>query len=128
MVVNSPPRVFEAHLKACGTRHELTVPKTPEQNGAAEGLNCTLVEMTRAMLLDAKLHQKFWAEAIPTAAYLRNRSPTSAVACPEICIAPRTPIYFYYRLIRLAPISIYKLMQATYKLIAAIITVVMGDF
>ena len=31
------------------------------------------------MLLDAKLHQKFWAEAISTAAYLRNRSSTSAV-------------------------------------------------
>ena len=26
-----------------------------------------------------------------------------------MCIEPRTPIYFYYRLIRLAPISIYKL-------------------
>ena len=70
---------FETHLKACGIRHELTMPKTPEQNGAAERLNRTLVEMTRAMLLDAKLHQKFWAEAISTAAYLRNRSPTSAV-------------------------------------------------
>ena len=29
---------FEAHLKACGVRHELTVPKTPEQNVAAERL------------------------------------------------------------------------------------------
>ena len=79
MVVNSSPRVSEAHLKACGTQHELTVPKTPEQNGAAERLNCTLVEMTRETLLDAKLRQMFWAEAISTATYLRNRSPTSAV-------------------------------------------------
>ena len=79
MVVNSPPKSFEAHLKACGIRHELTTPKTPEQNGAAERLNCTLVETTRVMLLDSGLHQKFWAEAISTAAYLRNRSPTSAV-------------------------------------------------
>ena len=70
---------FQAHLKACGIRHELTIPKTPEQNGVAERLNRTLVETTRAMLLDAKLPQKFWAEAISTAAYLRNRSPTSAV-------------------------------------------------
>ena len=70
---------FTAHLKACGIRHELTVPKTPEQNGVAERLNRTLVETTRAMLLDAKLPHKFWAEAISTAAYLRNRSPTSAV-------------------------------------------------
>ena len=70
---------FTAHLKACGIRHELTVPKTPEQNGVAERLNRTLVETTRAMLLDAKLPHKFWAEAISTAAYFRNRSPTSAV-------------------------------------------------
>ena len=56
-------KIFEAHLKTCGIRHELTTPKTPEQNGAAERLNRTLVETTRAMLLDANLHQKFWAEA-----------------------------------------------------------------
>ena len=72
-------KCFQAHLKACGIRHELTIPKTPEQNGVAERLNRTLVETTRAMLLDAKLPHMFWAEAISTAAYLRNRSPTSAV-------------------------------------------------
>ncbi len=71
-------REFQAHLKACGIRHELTIPKTPEQNGAAERLNRTLVETTRAMLLDSRLPQRFWAEAVSTAAYLRNRSPTSA--------------------------------------------------
>lgn len=70
---------FQAHLKACGIRHELTIPHTPEQNGVAERVNRTLVETTRAMLLDAKLPQRFWAEAISTAAYLKNRSPTSAV-------------------------------------------------
>lgn len=70
---------FQAHLKSCGVRHELTIPKTPEQNGAAERLNRTLVETTRAMLLDAMLPQKFWVEAVSTAAYLKNRSPTSAV-------------------------------------------------
>ena len=70
---------FQAHLKCCGVRHELTIPKTPEQNGVAEHLNCTLLEATRALLLDAKLPQQFWAEAISTAAYLRNRSPTTAV-------------------------------------------------
>ena len=69
---------FQAHFKACGVRHELTIPKTPEQNGVAERLNRTLVETTRAMLMDADLPHKFWAEAVSTAAYLRNRSPTTA--------------------------------------------------
>ena len=72
-------KAFQAHLKACGIRHELTIPKTPEQNGVAERLNRTLVETTRAMLLDANLPHKFWAEAVSTAVYLRNRSPSSAV-------------------------------------------------
>ena len=31
------------------------------------------------MLSDAKLPKKFWAEALSTAVYLRNRSPTTAV-------------------------------------------------
>ncbi len=70
---------FQSYLKSCGVRHELTIPKTPEQNGAAERLNRTLVETTRAMLLDAKLSQKFWAEAVSTATYMRNRSPTTAL-------------------------------------------------
>ena len=39
----------------------------------AERLNRTLIEMTRSM------KQKFWAETLSTAAYLRNRSPTKAV-------------------------------------------------
>ena len=70
---------FQSFLKSCGVRHELTIPKTPEQNGLAERLNRTLVETTRSMLLDAKLTHKFWAEAVSTATYLRNKSPTSAL-------------------------------------------------
>lgn len=46
---------FEDYLKAEGIRHELTVPKTPQQNGVAEHLNRTLVEMAQSMLLDGKL-------------------------------------------------------------------------
>ena len=70
---------LRSHLKVCDIRHELTIPKTPEQNGVAERLNCTLMEITRSKLLDAKLPQKFWAEAVSKAAFLRNRSPTSAL-------------------------------------------------
>ena len=61
---------FENYLKAEGIRHELTVPKTPQQNGVTESLNQTLVEMARSMLLDSKLSKKFWGEAISTAVYL----------------------------------------------------------
>ncbi|RXN30143.1 Retrovirus-related Pol poly from transposon TNT 1-94 [Labeo rohita] len=70
---------FQDFLKKEGIRHELTVPKTPEQNGVAERMNKTLMETVRSMLADAKLPQKFWAEALSTAVYLRNRSPTKSV-------------------------------------------------
>ncbi len=71
---------FEGYLTTEGVRHELTIPKTPEQNGVAERMNRTLVEATRAMLVAANLPHRFWAEALSTATYLRNRSPTKAVS------------------------------------------------
>lgn len=70
---------FERYLRSEGVRHELAVPKTPEQNGVAERMNRTVVETVQSMLADAKLPSKFWAEALSTAVYLRNRSPTKAV-------------------------------------------------
>ena len=70
---------FEDYLKSEGIRHECTVPKTPEQNGVAERMNRTLVETMHSMLIDAKLLHTFWAEAISTAVYLRNRSPTKVL-------------------------------------------------
>ena len=42
-------------------------------------MNRTLIETVRSMLADAKLSHKFWAEALTTAVYLRNHSPTKAV-------------------------------------------------
>ena len=47
---------FQTYLRKEGVRHELTVPKTPEQNGVAERMNRTLVEGVPAMLADAGLH------------------------------------------------------------------------
>ena len=70
---------FENYLKTEGIRHEKTIPKTSKQNGVAERFNRTIVEMSRSMLLDAKLPKKFWAECVSTAVYLRNCCPTKAV-------------------------------------------------
>lgn len=70
---------FQGFLRDSGIRHELTIPRNPEQNGVAERMNRTLVEATRAMLADGSLPHRFWAEVVSTAVYLRNRSPTRAV-------------------------------------------------
>ena len=40
-------------------------------------MNRTLVEAVRSLLADATLLHRFWAEALSTAVYLRNRSPTT---------------------------------------------------
>ena len=70
---------FEQFLKSEGVKHETSIPKTPEQNGVAERLNRSLVEAVRTMLHEANLPKKFWAEALSTATYVRNRCPTSAL-------------------------------------------------
>ena len=66
---------FKAYLRQEGIRHELLVPKTPQQNGVAERMKRTVFETARCMPAESK----FWAEAVSTAIYLRNRSPISAV-------------------------------------------------
>ena len=70
---------FQEYLKAEGVRHEVTVPKTSRQNGVAERLNRTLMEMVRTMLIESNLDQRFWGEAMSTAVYLRNRSPMAVI-------------------------------------------------
>jgi hypothetical protein len=45
---------------------------SPQENGAAERLNRTLWETTLAMLADSGLPNKWWAEALSHACYLRN--------------------------------------------------------
>ncbi|KAF2347481.1 Zinc finger CCHC-type [Trinorchestia longiramus] len=69
---------FEGFLKVNGIIHQKAVPKTPEQNGVAERMNRTILEAVRAMLSDSKLPKTFWAEAVSTAVYVKNRSPNSA--------------------------------------------------
>jgi hypothetical protein len=58
-----------------GVQFEFTSFYTPEQNGVPERLNRTLITVARAMILEAKLPLKFWAEAASTVCYIRNRTP-----------------------------------------------------
>ena len=51
----------------------------PQQNGVTERMNRILVESTRAMIAHAALPNNYWEEAIATAAYIRNRAPTTAI-------------------------------------------------
>ena len=42
-------------------------------------MNRTLIERAKCMILNADLQDTFWAEAVATAAYIINRSPTRAL-------------------------------------------------
>nr|GEX01379.1 hypothetical protein [Tanacetum cinerariifolium] len=56
-----------------GIKREFSNARTPQQNGVAERRNRTLIEAARTMLVDAKLHVTFWAEAVNIACYVQNR-------------------------------------------------------
>lgn len=71
---------FENYLKNCGIHHQTSMPYTPQQNGVAERMNRTLQERGRCMMFNAGLTKDFWGEAVATAAYIINRSPTNALA------------------------------------------------
>ena len=68
---------YRSFLKEQGVKKEETVPYSPQQNGLAERTNRTIMEKVRSMLYGSKLPFKFWAEAVSTAVYLQNRSPTN---------------------------------------------------
>nr|GEY19468.1 putative ribonuclease H-like domain-containing protein [Tanacetum cinerariifolium] len=56
-----------------GIKREISVPRTPQQNGIAERKNRTLIEAARTLLADSLLSFLFWAEAVNTACYVPNR-------------------------------------------------------
>lgn len=56
----------------------ITPPYTPQQNGAAERENRTIVEAARSMLQSSKLPKAMWAEACNTTAYILNRTGISS--------------------------------------------------
>jgi hypothetical protein len=72
--------VLTRFFKNEGITPQFTVPYTPQQNGVAERKNRYLTEMTRSMLIDSKLPNKYWGEAISTANYLQNILPASSEA------------------------------------------------
>jgi len=66
-------------LKESGIQRRLTIPYTPEQNGIAERKNRTLIETARCLLGQSGLPTSFWAKAVNTANYIRNRYITKAL-------------------------------------------------
>ncbi|GKF01773.1 retrovirus-related pol polyprotein from transposon TNT 1-94 [Tanacetum coccineum] len=57
--------------------HQKTVPRTPQQNGAVERWNRTLVEAARTMLIFSKALMFLWAEVVATAVFGALCYPTN---------------------------------------------------
>jgi hypothetical protein len=69
---------FSAFFQESRIHRELTQAYTPHQNRISQSKNRTLLEKSRAMVFDAHTPYYLWSEAINTANYLTNRSPTRA--------------------------------------------------
>ena len=71
---------MEDHLKGSGIIHETTALYSPDQNGVAERANRTIMERVKAIIAEFKLDKRLWMEIAEMVVYLKNCSPTSAVA------------------------------------------------
>jgi len=101
---------FNDFLKEEGIQRQLSVEYSPQQNGVAERANRTLVEMARCMMLQANLPDSLWAEAINTAAYLRNRCATKSLngITPFEAWTQRKPYVGFFRTIGSKTIALNK--------------------
>ncbi|GJY86350.1 retrovirus-related pol polyprotein from transposon TNT 1-94 [Tanacetum coccineum] len=64
---------FEAFCDANGITHNFSAPRTPQSNGIVESKNYTLQEMSRTMLNEQSIPQKFWCNPVDTFTYILNR-------------------------------------------------------
>jgi transposase InsO family protein len=64
---------FDQFCLEHGVDQRFSTPCVPQQNGAVERKNRTLIEMARTMLDEHRTPRRFWADAISTACYISNR-------------------------------------------------------
>jgi len=72
---------LRSFVKDEGIARHFTTPGDLQSNGVAERMNWTLLEKARCLRIIANLLKEFWAEALSTAAYLINMSPSTAIEC-----------------------------------------------
>lgn len=70
---------FMEYCTESGIRRQLTAPYSPQQNGVVERRNGTVMASARSLLKAKGLPGWLWGEAVATAVYLLNRSPTKGV-------------------------------------------------
>ncbi|GJS03128.1 retrovirus-related pol polyprotein from transposon TNT 1-94, partial [Tanacetum coccineum] len=63
---------FGAFCDANVITHNFSAPRTPQSNGIVERKNRTLQEMSRIMLNEQSIPQKFWCNVVDTSTYILN--------------------------------------------------------
>ncbi|GJS57559.1 retrovirus-related pol polyprotein from transposon TNT 1-94 [Tanacetum coccineum] len=82
-----------------GITHNFSAPHTPQSNGVVERKNKTLQEMSRTILNEQSLPQKFWCNAVDTSTYILNRILIRAILgkTPYELLRGRKPTLDYFR-------------------------------
>lgn len=90
---------FSLYCANEGVTRQLMAPYSPQQNGIVERHNQTVMTMARCMMKAKQMPGKFWGEAVTTAVFILNRSPTKAVPdkTPYEAWHGRTPDMHYFR-------------------------------
>eukprot|EP00253_Pinus_taeda_P008927 PITA_08927 len=70
---------FDSYCKDAGIERHKTTVYTSQQNGVVERMNRSLLERARSMMSNARLQKELWTEAVATACYVINRSPSTAI-------------------------------------------------
>ncbi|GJW19119.1 retrovirus-related pol polyprotein from transposon TNT 1-94 [Tanacetum coccineum] len=93
---------FGEFCNANGIIHNFLAPRTPQSNGVVERKNRTLQEMSRTMLNEQSLPQKFWCNAVDTSTYILNRILIKAILgkTPYELLRGRKPTLDYFKVFR----------------------------
>ncbi|KAL0400903.1 UNVERIFIED_CONTAM: Retrovirus-related Pol polyprotein from transposon TNT 1-94 [Sesamum latifolium] len=83
-----------------GIRHQTSCTYSPQQNGRIERKHRHLLNVARALLIHASLPTTFWGDAILTATFLINRTPTQILnwSTPYERLYGHPPTYSHLRI------------------------------
>ena len=70
---------FSRFLDGQGVKRQFTCRYTPQQNGVAKGKNRHIAKIAHALMSEKEMPQYYWAEAVHTAIYIMNKTPTAAI-------------------------------------------------
>jgi transposase InsO family protein len=76
---------FNAFLSRNGILHQTSCPDTPPQNGVAERKNRHILEVARSLMFTMNVPKFLWSEAVLTATYHINHTPSKILAMKTPC-------------------------------------------